>query len=245
MNDDLDQLLENLKLRRMKQILPRELERAEKHTPSYSGFLARLLREEYQSQEMRFLEHRIRRARLPERWSLDTYPWEQQPAVSKASMMQLAQLDFIDRAANLVFIGPTGVGKTGLASAILLAALRAGRRGLFIKAQDLFDEMYRSLADHSSRKLLDRLTRIDLLLIDEMGYLNLRPEQSNIFFKLMEERYQKAATIITTNLEYEDWYAFLGQKEMVGALLDRLRHHCHTVRIDGKSLRTPEPDLAA
>jgi len=187
-------------------ISPRELERAETRSPSYSDFLAKLLREEYQSQEMRFLEHRIRRARLPERWSLDTYPWDRQPGVSKAAMMQLAQLDFIDRAANLVFIGPTGVGKTGLASAILLAALLAGRRGLFIKAQDLFDEMYRSLADHSSRKLLRKLTRIDLLLIDEMGYLNLRPEQSNIFFKLMEERYGKAATIITTNLEYEDWY---------------------------------------
>jgi len=105
--------------------------------------------------------------------------------------------------------------------------------------------MYRSLADRSSRKLVDQLSRIDLLLIDEMGYLNLRPEQSNIFFKLMEERYGKAATIITTNLEYEDWYAFLGQKEMVGALLDRLRHRCHTIRIDGQTLRTPEPDIAA
>jgi DNA replication protein DnaC len=245
MDDDLKQLLENLKLRRIAEILARELERAEKQTPSYSAFLARLLREEYQTQEMRFLEHRVRRARLPERWSLDTYPWERQPNVSKAAMMQLAELDFIDRAANLVFIGPTGVGKTGLASAILLAALRAGRRGLFIKAQDLFDEMYRSLADRSSRKLVDQLSRIDLLLIDEMGYLNLRPEQSNIFFKLMEERYGKAATIITTNLEYEDWYAFLGQKEMVGALLDRLRHRCHTIHIDGQSLRTPEPDAAA
>src|SRR5690606_22915628 len=104
-----------------------------------------------------------------------------------------------------------------------------------------FDEMYRSLADHSSRKLLRQLARIDLLLIDEMGYLNLRPEQSNIFFKLREERDGKAATIITTNLEYEyeDWYTFLGQKEMVGALLDRLRHHCHTIRIVGKSLREP------
>jgi DNA replication protein DnaC len=245
MDDDLKQLLENLKLRRIAKILARELERAEKQKPSYSAFLARLLREEYQTQEMRFLEHRIRRARLPERWSLDTYPWEQQPSVSKTAMMQLAELDFIDRAANLVFIGPTGVGKTGLASAILLAALRAGRRGLFIKAQDLFDEMYRSLADRSSRKLLDQLSRIDILLIDEMGYLNLRPEQSNIFFKLMEERYGKAATIITTNLEYEDWYTFLGQKEMVGALLDRLRHRCHTMRIDGQSLRTPDPDVAA
>ena len=132
------------------------------------------------------------------------------------------------------------MGKTGLASAILLKALEAGYRGLFIKAQELFDELYTSLADHSSRKLLNRLSRFDLLVIDEMGYLNLRPEQSNIFFKLMEERYGRRATIITTNLEYERWYDFLGNKEMVAALLDRLRHRCHTVRIEGESLRTPE-----
>ncbi|MEN8184599.1 MAG: IS21-like element helper ATPase IstB [Myxococcota bacterium] len=240
MNDDLEQLLASLKLRQLQQILGRELERAEKEHPSYTDFLTRLLREEYQTQQMRFLEHRIRRARLPERWALQTFPWDRQPGVSRTMIEQLAELDFIDRAANLVFIGPTGVGKTGLASAILLRALQAGYRGLFIKAQDLFDDMYRSLADHSSRRLLDRLARIDLLQIDEMGYLNLRPEQSNIFFKLMEERYGKKATIITTNLEYDEWYAFLGQKEMVGALLDRLRHHCHTIRIDGPSLRTPD-----
>ena len=245
MTDDLDQLLENLKMRRLREVLDRELARAEKDQPSYSDFLARCLREEYQTQQMRFLEYRIRRAQLPERWALQTYPWERQPTINRPMIEQLAKLDFIDRAANLVFIGPTGVGKTGLASAILLEALQAGRRGLFIKAQDLFDEMYRSLADHSSRKLLDRLCAVDLLLIDEMGYLNLRPEQSNIFFKLMEERYGKAATMITTNLEYDAWYSFLGQKEMVGALLDRLRHRCHTIRIDGPSLRSPDPDLAA
>lgn len=245
MNDDLSQLLDNLKLRRIKEIIGRELARAEKEHPSYTDFLARVLREEFQTQQMRFLEHRVRRARLPERWSLQTFPWERQPKLNRPMIEQLAELDFIDRAANLVFIGPTGVGKTGLASAILLAALQAGRRGLFIKAQDLFDEMYRSLADHSSRRLIDQLAGIDLLLIDEMGYLNLRPEQSNIFFKLMEERYGKSATIITTNLEYDEWYAFLGQKEMVGALLDRLRHRCHTIRIEGESLRRPDPDLAA
>lgn len=243
MDDDLEQLLKNLKLRRLKEVLPRELETAEKQSPSYSAFLARLLREEYQDQQMRFLEYRVRRSRLPERWSLDTYPWARQPGVSKAAIMQLAELDFIDRAANLVFIGPTGVGKTGLASGLLLKALQAGHRCLFMKAQDLFDEMYRSLADFSSRKLLDRLSRVDLLLIDEMGYLNLRPEQSNIFFKLMEERYGKKATIISTNLGYDDWYSFLGQKEMVSALLDRLRHRCHTIEIDGPSLR--DPDMVA
>jgi DNA replication protein DnaC len=239
-NDDIDQLLKNLKLRRLREIVADELARAEKRKPSYSEFLARVLREEYQHQQERFLEYRIDRANLPERWTLETFPWKEQPGVNKAQVEQLAELDFIGRAANLVFIGDTGVGKTGLASAILLRALQRGYRGLFVKAQDLFDDMYRSLADHSSRALIDRLMRVDLLLIDEMGYLNLRPEQSNIFFKLMEERYGKKATIITTNLNYDDWYGFLGQKEMVGALLDRLRHRCHTIRIDGQSLRAPQ-----
>lgn len=240
MNDDIDQLLKNLKLRRLREIVADELARAEKRKPSYSEFLARVLREEYQHQQERFLEYRIGRANLPERWTLETFPWKEQPGVNKTQVQQLAELDFIGRAANLVFIGDTGVGKTGLASAILLRALQRGHRGLFVKAQDLFDDMYRSLADHSSRSLIDRLMRVDLLLIDEMGYLNLRPEQSNIFFKLMEERYGKKATIITTNLNYDDWYGFLGQKEMVGALLDRLRHRCHTIRIDGQSLRAPQ-----
>ncbi|HEX7480981.1 MAG TPA: IS21-like element helper ATPase IstB [Polyangiales bacterium] len=240
MNDDLDQLLKNLKLRRLREILDQELARAENKKPSYSDFMARLLREEYQDQQARFLEYRIERAGLPERWSLESFPWTQQPGVDKPQIEQLAELDFIARAANLVFIGGTGVGKTGLAAAILLRALQRGYRGLFVKAQDLFDDMYKSLADHSSRALIDRLMRVDLLLIDEMGYLNLRPEQSNIFFKLMEERYGKKATIITTNLDYDDWYGFLGQKEMVGALLDRLRHRCHTIRIEGQSLRAPQ-----
>jgi DNA replication protein DnaC len=153
---------------------------------------------------------------------------------------QLAELDFVPRGSNVVFVGGTGVGKTGLATGLLLKALYAGYRGLFVKAQDPFDEMYTTLADRSSRKLLNRLARLDLLVVDEMGYLNLRPEQTNIFFKLMEERYRLGrSTLITTNLGYDEWYGFLGQKEMVGALLDRLRHRCTTIRIEGPSLRTP------
>jgi DNA replication protein DnaC len=240
MDDDLDQLLKNLKLPRIRAILDRELERAERESPSYADFLRRLLREEYRTQQTRFLEFRIKRAGLPERWSLATFPWERQPGVRRAVIEQLAELDFIARASNVVFIGPTGTGKTGLTIGLLLKALEAGHRGLFVKAQDLFDDMYTSLADHSSRTLLNRLSRIDLLAIDEMGYLNLRPEQSNMFFKLMEERYGRRPTIITTNLDFDEWYAFLGQKEMVGALLDRLRHRCTSIRIEGPSLRDRE-----
>jgi len=240
MDDDLHQLLRGLRLRYLMEILPRELEWAQRDGPSYEVFLKRILRREYEAQQDRFLENRIKRAGVPERWVLETFPWEHQPGVQRPVMEQLAELDFLDRAANIVFIGPTGVGKTGLAIGLLMRALIAGRRGMFVKAQDLFDEMYKSLADYSSRKLLNRLIGLDLLVIDEMGYLNLRPEQSNLFFKLMEERYGRKATILTTNLDYEQWYDFLGNKEMVGALLDRLRHRCHTLKIEGPSLRRRE-----
>ena len=176
---------------------------------------------------------------MPDRWTLESFPFKQQPSVNPAVIRQLATLDFMATASNIVFIGGAGVGKTGLSTALLTRALQAGYRGRFVKAQDLFDDMYASLADRSTRAMVKSLSRLDLLVIDEMGYLNLRPEQSNIFFKLMEERYSRHSTIITTNLEYEDWYEFLGKKEMVKALLDRLRHHCHTIRIDGDTLRTP------
>jgi len=242
MNDDLDQLLKNLQLHRIRKIIDREIARANKpeNKPSYSEFVARLLREQYQYKRERAVIYRINKAKLPEDWTLETFPFAKQTGTHEPTIRQLAELDFIAQAKNLVFIGETGVGKSGLALSILRKALENGYRGLFVKAQDLFDDMYQSLADRSSRKLVNRLMNIDVLLIDEMGYLNLRPEQSNIFFKLMEERYNRKSTIITTNLDYDDWYSFLGNKQMVGALLSRLRHRCHTIRIDGPSLRQPE-----
>jgi DNA replication protein DnaC len=240
MNDDLEQLLKNLRLKRMRQIIDRELERAIKDKPSYSDFLGRLLREEYLAKQERSMQYRLKQAELPEQWTLESFPFQQQSGVSKAVIYQLAELDFIPAASNIVFIGQTAVGKTGLALSILRKALENGYRGRFIKAQDLFDEMYESLADRSTKRLLNRLANIDLLLIDEMGYLNLSREQTNIFFRLMEERYNRKSTIITTNLEYDEWYDFLGNKRMVEALLSRLRHHCRTINIDGPPLRTPE-----
>jgi DNA replication protein DnaC len=157
-------------------------------------------------------------------------------------------LEFIAKAENIVLVGETGRGKTGLACGLLLKALENGYRCQFIRAQDsrfagpfrMFDEMYASLADRSTRQLLKRLARLDVLLIDEFGYLTLKPEQSNIFFKLMEERYHCHSTIITTNLVYDEWHNFLGNKSMVDALLSRVRHYCHTVTIDGPPLRAPQ-----
>jgi DNA replication protein DnaC len=240
MTEELEQLLKNLKLRRILDIYDEQLRAAEKKDLSYSEFVAGLLRAQWHARQEGALEWRIRRATLPERWSLETFPYPRQPGVSRKQIRAFAELEFIPKAENIVFIGPTGVGKTGLACGILLKALENGYRCQFVRAQDLFDEMYASLADRSTRQLLKRLVRLDVLQIDELGYLNLKPEQSNIFFKLMEERYHRHSTIITTNLEYDEWHNFLGQRPMVEALLSRLRHYCHSVRIKGPSLRDPQ-----
>jgi DNA replication protein DnaC len=240
MTDELQQLLKSLHLRCMLDMLDGELKNAEKQQLSYTAFLTRLLRAQWHNKQESALAWRIKRAGMPEEWTIESFPFRRQPGVKKRQIQGLTDLEFVGRAENIVFIGPTAVGKTGLATGLLLKALQNGHRGLFIKAQDLFDEMYASLADRSSRKLIDRLIRVDVLVIDELGYLNLRPEQTNIFFKLMEERYRRKPTVITTNLEYDEWHHFLGNKPLCEALLSRLRHHCHTIRIEGPPLREPQ-----
>jgi DNA replication protein DnaC len=237
MKDDLEQLLKSLRLRKIAELFDEEVKRAEKSDLPYEEFVARLMRAQWQANQEAALTWRIKRAGLPEQWTLETFPFKRQPGVKERQIRTFAELDFVPKAENIVFIGPTGVGKTGLASGLLLKALQNGYRGLFMRAQDLFDEMYASLADRSTRRLLNRLIKVDVLVVDEMGYLNLKPEQTNIFFKLMEERYRQRSTIITTNLEYSEWANFLGNKALVSALLSRLRHQCHTVKIDGPSLR--------
>jgi len=238
--DELKQLLKNLHLVRIAEILDEELAKAQKQQLGYVELLAILFRAQWHHRQETALSYRIRQSRMPEQWTLESFPWKRQPGVSQRQIRGFAELDFIGKAENIVFIGPTGVGKTGLATGLLLKALQNGLRGVFVRAQDLFDEMYASLADRSSRRLINRLARVDVLVVDEMGYLNLRPEQTNIFFKLMEERYRRKATIITTNLAFDEWHNFLGNKHLVDALLSRLRHQCHTVQIDGPSLREPQ-----
>ena len=240
MTEELEQLLKNLRMKKTLEIYAEQLRVAEKGDLSYTDFLTRLLRAEWHHQQEKTLKARIARACLPGLGTLETFPYAKQSGVNRRQIRAFAELDFIPKAENIVFVGKTGVGKSGLAEGILLKALENGYRGVFIRAQDLFDEMYASLADRSSRKLLNRLAKFDVLAIDELGYLNLKPEQCNIFFKLMEERYRHRPTIITTNLMYEEWPNFLGNPHMVEALLGRLRHFCQTVHIEGPNLREPQ-----
>src|SRR6516225_4496862 len=141
MTEELEQLLKNLRLRRVLEVYDDQLKAAEKEDVSYSEFVTRLVRAQWHSRQEGALEWRIRRANLPERLSLETFPYARQPGVNRKQIRAFAELEFIAKAENIVFIGPTGVGKTGLASGLLLKALENGYRGRFIRAQDLFDEM--------------------------------------------------------------------------------------------------------
>lgn len=239
MRKKLHQLLIDLRLKGMANVLDRELNRAEKKGSAFDSILYRLLAEELAYRQERSMLYRLNHAKIPWNWTLKTFPFDKQPGVKKTQIMSLAGLSFIERAENIVFIGNPGTGKSGLASGLLHQALIDGYRGRFYNAQDLLDELYASLADRTTPKLMKRLCNYPILVIDELGYLTLKPEQVNAFFKLMGERYGKSSTIITTNLEYEEWYDLFRRKPLVDALLDRLKHRCITIKINGPSLRAP------
>ncbi len=238
MKNKIIELLETLKFKGMTLALDHQIAQAEKKGLPVQEVIYNLLFEEMRFRQERSVQYRLQTAKLPWEWTINSFPFERQPSLNKSQIMTLAGLDFIKRGDNVIFHGKTGVGKSGLAVAILRQALIAGYRGRFYDVQRLLDDLYASLADRSTAQLLNALCRYDILLLDELGYLTLNTEQMNAFFKLMKERYEAGkSTIITTNLEPDDWYKMLKPKDMVDALLDRLHHRCITIKIDGPSLR--------
>lgn len=242
MKERLHHLMDVLRLNGMAKALDAVLLKAEKEGLPTGQALHALLLEEQRHREETSLKNRLQKAKIPWDWTLHSFPFDRQPGVNKTRIMDLSGLAFVQRADNLVFIGDPGVGKTGLAISLLRQAILSGYRARFYNAQDLLDELYASLADRTTPRLLKTLAAYDVLLIDELGYLSLKPEQVNAFFKLMGERYGKKSTLITTNLDYPDWYDLFKRKSLVDALLDRLKHYCITLRISGPSLRIPSKD---
>jgi DNA replication protein DnaC len=243
MRDELQTLLARLRFDGMAAALDAELERAEREGTPAPELIHRLLCAEAVSQRQRSLAYRLKQARLPWDWTLETF--DEQPSLNKGQIKTLAGLDFLSRANNIVLTGNTGTGKTGIAIGILREACLNGYRGRFYDAQDLLDELYASLADRSTSRLLKRLSRLQPLVIDKVDDLNVKPEQANAFFRLIDQRYNRVSTIITTSLELDGWYELFEKKHLVDALLDRLRHRCISINIDGPSLRSPEVQASA
>ena len=171
MNEKLHELLSSLRLKGMAGALDEEIQRAEKEGAPVSEVIYRLLLEEQAYRQNQSLLYRLKGARIPYDWSLKTFPFDRQPGVNKAQINELAGLAFVERGENIVLVGETGTGKSGLAIGLLRQALLSGYRGRFYNAQDLLDELYASLADRSSARLMRRLCRFDALCIDEIGYL--------------------------------------------------------------------------
>lgn len=248
MLDEIHAVMDALKLRHARATVAEALRSAQKEKPSYSSFLLELLRREHEGQRNRALAARLKRSGLRDFWTLDTFPFHLQKCVNKRAVYELAELDFIERGESVIFIGPAASGKSGLASAILLKAIYAGKRALAITAQKLFDEFTASRADRSTQKLMCRLERLDLFLIEEFGYLNaVEPRQVNDFFQLMDLRCNRRSTMLTTNLGYDEWGKFLGNDSLVAALISRLGQKNRTFAFpkDAVNLRNPKLGLPA
>ena len=239
MIDQLRALIVQLRFHGMDTALEAELERAEREVVPAVDLFYRMLVEEAASKRQRSLAYRLAEAHMPWDWSLESFPFDRQPGVDKRQIQTLAGLEFLRRTDNVLLIGPPGTGKTGIGLALLRQACINGYRGRFYNAQVLLDELYASLADRSTPRLLRRLSKFQPLLIDELSYLTLKPEQVDMFFRLIDQRYGRTSTIITSNFDLPAWYDLFQKKPLVDALLDRLQHHCVIIRIDGPSLRDP------
>lgn len=200
-----------------------------------------LLREEHQARRDHARILRRKRASIPEMFELQSFPYAKQPKLDRQKLQSLYDsLEYVTKCRNIVWMGPTGCGKTGLATAFLLRAIDAGYRGYFVTFPQLIMELFQSQADRSERRLLKRYASYDCLVIDEVGYVEVEPAQVGQFFTLMHQRHKRKSTLITTNLGFSEWSTFLNNKQLTAALIDRLTENSHVFNMkQGRSLRDP------
>jgi DNA replication protein DnaC len=196
-----------------------------------------LLAEEITIRESRRIKAALQMARLATIKTLSGFDFSFQPSLDRNRLLALAQLDFIDRHEVVHFIGQSGTGKSHLAAALGVEAVRAGRSVYFSPLADIVDSLAKADREGRLRERIQYLCRSSLLIIDEIGYLTVGAGAGNLFFQLVNARYEKGAMILTSNRGFAEWGAVFGDPVVATALLDRLLHHAVVVHIEGASYR--------
>ena len=228
MNEDLSAMLKQLRLGALLANWDEYLALAARERFSQTRLLTHVVEEECRIKRQNARQMRLKRARIPDPLVIETYPFERQPKLNQKKIMALYDsLGYMKNSQNIIWLGGTGVGKTGLASSFLIHAIDAGYNARYVLFSQLVAELYRSVADHSEEKVLKSYLAWDALLIDEIGYAEAEPVQVGLFFTLMHQRHKKKPTLITSNLGFNDWGSFLKNDHLTAALIDRLTESSH------------------
>jgi DNA replication protein DnaC len=235
--------LKTLKLLGIQKVLDQELSGAVQKALTPTELIERLLSIEANSQIQRRIERRIKDAKLPERKLLADFDFVFQAGVDKTQVIEISKLDFVERKQGLVIAGNSGTGKSHIAKALLLIGCTKLYRCRYTTAADMLTELMASRADNSFHKKLRRYTSPDMLLIDEVGFDRLEQQDSrnaSLFFKVIDGRYCKGSTLLTTNIDFKDLGDYLGDPVVTTAIVDRMVHHSIIINIDGPSWRMHE-----
>lgn len=206
----------------------------------YEAFLLALVEVEAQQREENAHQKRLRMARFPVIKSLDQFDFTAVPSLNKARVLDLAQGDYLDKRENLILMGNSGTGKTHLATALGLIACQQGRKVRFLTAAGLINLLTEAQAGLRLSHLERNLAQMDLLIIDEIGYVPFSEKGAQLFFQVVAQSYERQSLIMTTNLDFSQWPQVFGSEQLTGALLDRLTHHAHILTMNGESFRFRE-----